>query len=316
MLSYILRRLLYVIPIALGVTVVCFSLVYIGPGDPLSSILPEDAPQEVVDRMKAEYGLDKPLVVQYVIWLGKALLGNFGTSIVTGRPVLTELGPSLVNSLILAIGGAILGFVVGIMFGGLAGYYHGRPADRIFTALAITGVSVPHYWLAIVLVIIFSVELRMLPALGMTASGATTFSLSVENFRHMVLPVISLSVIPVGIITRTVRGAVAELLNMDFVEALRSKGLSEPKVIKHVAKNAAPQVLAVVGLQLGYLLGGSILIETVFAWPGTGLLLNNAIFSRDIPLLQGTILALAMIFVVLNLLVDIVQATLDPRIKR
>lgn len=316
MLSYILRRLLYVIPIALGVTVVCFSLVYIGPGDPLSSILPEDAPQEVIDRMKAEYGLDKPLVVQYVIWLGKALLGNFGTSIVTGRPVLTELGPSLVNSLILAIGGAILGFVVGIMFGGLAGYYHGRPADRIFTALAITGVSVPHYWLAIVLVIIFSVELRMLPALGMTASGATTFSLSVENFRHMVLPVISLSVIPVGIITRTVRGAVAELLNMDFVEALRSKGLSEPKVIKHVAKNAAPQVLAVVGLQLGYLLGGSILIETVFAWPGTGLLLNNAIFSRDIPLLQGTILALAMIFVVLNLLVDIVQATLDPRIKR
>ncbi len=316
MLSYILRRLLYVIPIALGVTVVCFSLVYIGPGDPLSSILPEDAPQEVIDRMKAEYGLDKPLVVQYVIWLGKALLGNFGTSIVTGRPVLTELGPSLVNSLILAIGGAILGFVVGIMFGGLAGYYHGRPADRIFTALAITGVSVPHYWLAIVLVIIFSVELRMLPALGMTASGATTFSLSVENFRHMVLPVISLSVIPVGIITRTVRGAVAELLNMDFVEALRSKGLSESKVIKHVAKNAAPQVLAVVGLQLGYLLGGSILIETVFAWPGTGLLLNNAIFSRDIPLLQGTILALAMIFVVLNLLVDIVQATLDPRIKR
>lgn len=316
MLSYILRRLLYVIPIALGVTVVCFSLVYIGPGDPLSSILPEDAPQEVIDRMKAEYGLDKPLVVQYVIWLGKALLGNFGTSIVTGRPVLTELGPSLVNSLILAIGGAILGFVVGIMFGGLAGYYHGRPADRMLTALAITGVSVPHYWLAIVLVIIFSVELRMLPALGMTASGATTFSLSVENFRHMVLPVITLSVIPAGIITRTVRGAVAELLNMDFVEALRSKGLSEPKVIKHVAKNAAPQVLAVVGLQLGYLLGGSILIETVFAWPGTGLLLNNAIFSRDIPLLQGTILALAMIFVVLNLLVDIVQATLDPRIKR
>ena len=316
MLSYILRRLLYVIPIALGVTVVCFSLVYIGPGDPLSSILPEDAPQEVVDRMKAEYGLDKPLVVQYVIWLGKALTGNFGISIVTGRPVLIELGPSLVNSLILAVGGANLGFMVGITFGGLAGYYHGRPADRIFTALAITGVSMPHYWLAIVLVIIFSVELGMLPALGMTASGSTVFNFSMENFRHMVLPVIALSVIPAGIVTRTVRGAVAELLNMEFVEALRSKGLSESKVIKHVAKNAAPQGLAVMGLQLGYLLGGSILIETVFAWPGTGLLLNNAIFSRDIPLLQGTILALAMIFVVLNLLVDIVQAILDPRIKR
>lgn len=316
MLFYILRRLIYVIPIAFGVTVVCFSLVYIGPGDPLSSILPEDAPQEVVDRMKAEYGLDKPLPLQYVVWLGKALIGDFGTSIVTGRPVLVELGPSLVNSLILAVGGAMLGFLVGVVLGGLAGYYHGRPADRMFTALAITGVSVPHYWLAIVLVIIFSVELAILPSLGMTASGSTEFTFSAENLRHLVLPVIALSVIPAGIVTRTVRGAVAELLNMDFVEALRSKGLSEVKVLNHVAKNAAPQVLAVMGLQLGYLLGGSILIETVFAWPGTGLLLNNAIFSRDIPLLQGTILALAMIFVTLNLVVDIAQATLDPRIKR
>lgn len=316
MLIYILRRLLYVIPIAIGVTIVCFSLVHIGPGDPLSSILPEDAPQEVIDRIKAEYGLDKPLVVQYAIWLGKALTGDFGFSIVTQRPVLAELLPSLVNSLIIAVGAALLGFAIGITFGGLAGYYHGRPADRFFTAFAITGVSIPHYWLAIVLVIIFSVELGWLPSLGMTGSGGTTFNFSIENFRHMVLPVISLSVIPAGIVTRTVRGAVAELLNMEFVEALRSKGLSEAKVLRHVAKNAAPQVLAVMGLQLGYLLGGSILIETVFAWPGTGLLLNNAIFARDIPMLQGTILALALIFVSLNLLVDIVQATLDPRIKR
>jgi peptide/nickel transport system permease protein len=316
MLSYIFRRLVYVVPIALGVTVVCFSLVYIGPGDPLSSILPEDAPQTVVDKIKAEYGLDKPIVLQYAIWLGKALLGDFGTSIVTSRPVLVELLPALRNSLILAIGGATLGFVVGVTLGGLAGYFHGRPADRMFTALAITGVSVPHYWLAIVLVIIFSVELALLPSLGMTANGGTTFTFSAENFRHMVLPVIALSVIPAGIVTRTVRGAVAELLNMEFVEALRSKGLSELRVIRHVAKNAAPQVMAVMGLQLGYLLGGSFLIETVFAWPGTGLLLNNAIFSRDIPMLQGTILALALIFVTLNLLVDIAQATLDPRIKR
>ncbi|MEM6497350.1 MAG: ABC transporter permease [Pseudomonadota bacterium] len=316
MLVYILRRLLYVIPIALGVTVGCFSLVHIGPGDPLSSILPEDAPQEVIDRIKAEYGLDKPLVVQYAIWLGKALTGDFGFSIVTQRPVLAELLPALVNSLIIAVGAALLGFAIGIIFGGLAGYYHGRPADRFFTAFAITGVSIPHYWLAIVLVIIFSVELGWLPSLGMTGSGGTTFNFSTENFRHMVLPVISLSVIPAGIVTRTVRGAVAELLNMEFVEALRSKGLSEAKILRHVAKNAAPQVLAVMGLQLGYLLGGSILIETVFAWPGTGLLLNNAIFARDIPMLQGTILALALIFVTLNLLVDIMQATLDPRIKR
>jgi len=316
MLSYILQRLAYAIPIAIGVTIVCFSLVYIGPGDPLSSILPEDAPQSVINKIKAEYGLDKPIAVQYWLWLSKALVADFGKSIVTGNAVLSELLPALKNSMILAVGGALLGFMIGVVLGGLAGYFHGQPADRMFTALAITGVSVPHYWLAIVLVIIFSVELALLPALGMTGSGSTVFSFSVENFRHMVLPVIALSVIPAGIVTRTVRSTVAELLNMEFVEALRAKGLSEARILRHVAKNAAPQVLAVMGLQLGYLLGGSILIETVFAWPGTGLLLNNAIFSRDIPVLQGTILMLALIFVGLNLIVDIMQAVLDPRIKR
>ena len=316
MLLYVIKRLIYTLPIALGVSIICFALVHIGPGDPLSTLLPEDAPQEVVDRLKAEYGLDKPIVVQYGLWLGKALIGDFGISIVTSRPVLGEVLPALVNSIILAVGGSILGFFVGIVLGGLAGYFHGRPADRMFTGLAITGVSVPHYWLAIVLVIIFAVELRWLPSLGMNMSGSTEFSFSIENFRHMVLPVIALSVIPAGIITRTVRGAIAELLNQEFVEALRAKGMSERRILQHVAKNAAPQVLAVMGLQMGYLLGGSILIETVFAWPGTGLLLNNAIFSRDIPLLQGTILILALIFVALNLLVDVAQATLDPRIKR
>ena len=219
MLFYILRRLIYTVPIALGVSLICFALVHIGPGDPLSTLLPEDAPQEVVDRLKAEYGLDKPLVLQYVIWLGKALTGDFGISIVTSRPVLGEVLPALVNSLILAIGGSILGFFVGVVLGGLAGYFHGRPADRIFTGVAITGVSVPHYWLAIVLVIIFSVELMWLPSLGMNMTGSTSFTFSAENFRHMVLPVIALSVIPAGIVTRTVRGAVAELLNQEFVEA-------------------------------------------------------------------------------------------------
>lgn len=316
MLFYILKRLIYTVPIIIGVSVICFALVHIGPGDPLSSLLPEDAPQSVVDRLKAEYGLDQPIVIQYFVWLGKAVTGDFGISIVTSRPVLMEVLPALVNSIIIAIGGALLGFIVGTVLGGLAGYFHGRPADRVFTGMAITGVSVPHYWLAIVLVIIFSVELQWLPSLGMNMSGGTEFSFSIENFRHMVLPVIALSVIPAGIVTRTVRGAVAELLNQEFVETLTAKGMQERHILRHVAKNAAPQVLAVMGLQMGYLLGGSILIETVFAWPGTGLLLNNAIFSRDIPLLQGTILVLALIFVALNLLVDVAQATLDPRIKR
>ena len=316
MLFYILRRVLYAIPISLGVTIVCFSLVYIGPGDPLSTLLPPEASQEIVDRMMAEYGLDKPLPIQYLNWLGRHLVGDLGKSIQTSRPVAVDLFPALVNSVILAVGAALLGFTLGSLFGGIAGYNQGRPADRFFTALSITGVSVPHYWLAIVLVIIFSVELGWLPALGMNPNGGTSFTFSIDNFRHMVLPVIALSVIPIGVVARTVRGSVSELMALDFVEALRSKGLSERKVLKHVAKNAAPQALAVMGLQLGYLLGGSILVETVFAWPGTGMLLNNAIFARDIPMLQGTILVLALIFVTLNLVVDIIQASLDPRIAR
>lgn len=316
MLFYILRRILYAVPISIGVSIVCFSLVYIGPGDPLSTLLPAEASQEIIDRVKREYGLDQPLPMQYLAWLGRLVAGDLGISIQTGRTVVSDLFPALINSVILAVGAALLGFVLGSILGGVAGYNQGRLADRAFTALAITGVSVPHYWLAIVLVIIFSVELGWLPALGMTGSGGTTFTFSAENFRHMVLPVIALSVIPIGVVARTVRGAVSELLAQDFVEALRSKGLSEAKVLRHVAKNAAPQALAVMGLQLGYLLGGSILVETVFAWPGTGLLLNNAIFSRDIPTLQGTILVLALIFVTLNLIVDILQASLDPRIAR
>lgn len=316
MLFYIIRRILYVIPIAFGVTVVCFSLVYIGPGDPLSSVLPEDAPQEVVDRIKAEYGLDQPLAVQYMMWLGRALVGDLGISIVTSRAVVTELGPALANSILLAVGGSLLGFTFGVIMGSIAGYLHGRPADRLVTGAAITGVSIPHYWLAIVLVIIFSVELGWLPAMGMGPGGSREFTLNWDSFRHLILPMVTLAVIPAGIVTRTVRANVAELLNQQFVETLRSKGLPGRKVFRHVSKNAAPQVLAVMGLQLGYLLGGSILVETVFAWPGSGLLLNNAIFSRDIPVLQGTILVLALIFVAINLLVDIAQAMIDPRIKR
>jgi peptide/nickel transport system permease protein len=175
---------------------------------------------------------------------------------------------------------------------------------------------VPHYWLGMVLVIIFSVELGWLPAVGAGPGGSSDWAWDWAHIRFMILPSVTLSVIPVGIISRTVRALVADILSQEFVSALRAKGLTDRGVFRHVVKNAAPTALAVMGLQLGYLLGGSILIETVFAWPGTGFLLGNAIFQRDLPLLQGTILVLAMFFVVLNLLVDIVQALLDPRIQR
>ncbi len=302
MLVYIARRIVYVIPIVISVALVCFLLVHITPGDPLVAILPADASQELAAQLRVAYGFDRPLPVQFGLWLWKAVNGDLGHSIATGRPVLSEVMRAVSNTVTLAIAAASIGFTLGLFFGLIAG--------------AIAGVSVPHYWLGMVLVIIFSVQLNWLPAVGAGPGGSGAWGWDWEHIRYLILPAITTSVIPMGIVTRTVRALTGDILSQDFVEALRAKGLRETHVFRHVIKNAAPTAMAVMGLQLGYMLGGSILIETVFSWPGSGLLLNSAIFQRDLPLLQGTILVLALFFVFLNLMVDIAQAAIDPRIKR
>jgi peptide/nickel transport system permease protein len=316
MLIYFVKRMLYVIPVAFGVSFVCFLLVHIAPGDPLSSVLPPDASAQMVEEMRHIYGFDRPLPIQFGLWLVKALRGDLGTSIATGRPVLDEVMGAVGNTFALAMVATVIGFTFGCSLGFVAGYFRGSWLDRLASFVAVVGVSVPHYWLGIVLVIIFSVELGWLPAIGAGPSGSSGSSLDWEHFRYMILPAVTMSFIPMGIISRTVRALVAEILSQEYITALRAKGLMDAGIFAHVVRNAAPTALAVMGLQLGYLLGGSILIETVFSWPGTGLLLGNAIFQRDLPLLQGTILVLAMFFVVLNLLVDIIQALLDPRVQR
>ncbi|MEP3114603.1 ABC transporter permease [Nisaea sp.] len=317
MTAYIIRRLFYAIPIAFGVSIVCFALVYIAPGDPLQTILPEDASEETIMMVKKAYGFDKPIPVQYFIWLGKVLTGDFGLSIATGRPVTDEIFKALGNTILLATGAVLIAFSLAFALGTVAGYRIGSLLDRIVTGIAVIGVSVPNYWLGIVIVIIFAVELNVLPATGMGPRGSDEFSLFVWNdFRHVIMPIITLSLIPIGIITRTTRSSVAEILNQDFVETLRAKGLMGSEILLHVIKNALPQVLAVMGLQFGYLMGGSILVETIFTWPGSGFLLNKAILTRDLPVLQGTILVLAIIFVATNLVIDLLQTAVDPRLKR
>jgi peptide/nickel transport system permease protein len=316
MLQYFLKRLVYTVPVALGVSIVCFLLVHIAPGDPITAMTGGNAPQDVIDQIKRTYGLDRPLPVQYIIWLGKALTGDLGLSISNGQPVTNEVAGAVGNTLIIASVATLLGFSIGGGLGTLAGYYQGTPIDRIATTIGIIGVSIPHYWLGMVLVIVFSVELGWLPAMGIGPQGAAVWRWGRSDLAHMLLPAVTMAVIPLGIITRTVRAVVADILAHEFVQALRAKGLNELRVFWHVVKNAAPTSLAVMGVQLGYLLGGSILVETIFAYPGTGLLLNNAIFQRDIPLLQGTVLVLAMFFVALNLLVDLLQSVIDPRIRR
>jgi peptide/nickel transport system permease protein len=300
----------------LGVALVCFALVHLAPGDPLVSVLPPDASVELQRQLRTLYGFDRSLPEQFASWIWRALHGDLGTSIASSRPVADEVFKAVGNTLRLAVLATLIGFVLGSLFGFVAGYFQNSWLDKLASATSVLGVSVPHYWLGMVLVIIFSSQLMWLPPSGAGPGGSDLWQWNWAHVQHMVLPALTMSVIPMGIIARTVRALVAEILAQEFVVGLRAKGLTDLGIFLHVVKNAAPTALAVMGLQLGYLLGGSILIETVFAWPGTGFLLNSAIFQRDLPLLQGTILVLAMFFVLLNLVVDVVQTLLDPRIAR
>jgi peptide/nickel transport system permease protein len=295
MLLFALRRLLQAIPILLGVSLVVFGLVHIVPGNPIDMLMPPEASPEVIAQMKAAFGFDKPLYVQYFLWLTRAMRGDFGLSVFNATPVWGQLVTALGNTFVLAILGAILGFSLGILCGMVSALYHGRWPDKVFSGIATVGVSLPHYWCAIVLVLFCAVLHDWLPAQGMGDDSLPLY----DRLQYLILPVITLSLIPMGVIGRLVRATVLDIIGQDFVGALSAKGLTRWPVIRHIAKNAAP-----------------ILVETVFNWPGSGNLLNLAIFRRDIPVLQATILVLATFFVLLNLLVDIAQAAIDPRIRR
>ena len=270
MLVFAIRRLLQAIPILLGVSLVVFGLVHIVPGNPIDMLMPPEASPEVIAQMKAAFGFDKPLYVQYLLWLLRALHGDFGVSVFNASPVWGQLIAALGNTFILAVLAAMLGFGNGVLCGMTAALYHGRWPDKLFSAIATVGVSLPHYWCAIVLVLVFAVLNDFLPAQGMGDDSLPLY----ERLQYLVLPVVTLSLIPMGVIGRLVRATVLEILGQDFVGALSAKGLTRWPVIRHICKNAAPPVLALMGLQFGYLLGGSILVETVFNWPGSGNLLN------------------------------------------
>jgi peptide/nickel transport system permease protein len=312
MLVFVIRRLLQAIPILIGVSLVVFGLVHIVPGNPIDMLMPPEASPEVIAQMKKAFGFDQPLPIQYLLWLRHAVTGDFGLSVFNASPVVDQLFAALANTLKLALLAAVLGFGSGILFGLVAAFHHNRWPDKLFSAIATAGVSMPHYWCAIVMVMLCAVLHDWLPAQGMGDDDLPFL----EQLQYLVLPVVTLSFIPMGVIGRVTRATTLEILSREFPAALAAKGLTKWPVLRHVCRNAAPPVLALMGLQFGYLLGGSILVETVFNWPGSGNLLNLAIFRRDIPVLQATILVLASFFVVLNLLVDIMQAAIDPRLRR
>ena len=314
---YIGRRILFVIPIALGVTIVCFALVFLAPGDPMQSLMPADASAADMALLRHIYGFDQPVPIQYLRWLMRALSGDLGKSLQNNQPVFGEVTHALSNTVVISAGAVILAFGFAVSLGTLAAFHLGKLVDRIVTGFSILGTSVPNYWLGIVLIIVFAVELNWLPATGMGAQGSDGFNpLQWSQFKFAILPIVTMALVPLGVIMRSTRSEVADVLAQDFIQMLYAKGLSRTKIVKHALRNALPQILAVMGLQFGYLVGGSILIETIFTWPGTGFLLSKAILTRDIPLLQGTILMLSLSFVATNLAVDLLQTFVDPRIRR
>ena len=312
----IVHRVLYSLPIFLGVTGVCFALIYLGPVDPITAITPDDATPDQIAMIRAAYGFDRPLPVQYLTWLAHVASGDLGVSIQTRQPVIELLRPALANTMTLALFATVLSFVAAFLLGSVAAHFEGRWPDRVLSGFAAVCVSIPSYWFAIVLVAIFSVELAWLPAMGIGPGGARHWAWDAAHMRHLVLPVIAISMIPIGVISRTVRAAMLETMGQEFVEALRARGLPSWRIMAHVLRNSAPTILAVAGLPFGQMLGGSILIETIFSWPGSGLLLFQSIFKRDLPVLQGTIAVIALLFVFINLAVDLLQGWLDPRIER
>ena len=314
MWSYVTRRLLISMPTLLGVTVIMFTLLQITPGDPLNTLLPPDASQADRQELAHRLGLDRPVYVQYFIWLGNAAQLDFGRSLVRRTPVSDELWLALKNTFVLAVASASVAFLVGLTLGTVAAFYRGKWPDRLASAVAAMGISVPNYWVVILLITVFSVQLNMLPSHGMRTIG--TDNSFMDLLKHMIIPVIALSLITMGVLTRMMRASVLEILNQEFVVSLRAKGLRRAVLTKHIVKNAAPPVVTLMGLQFGNMLGGSVLVESIVNWPGAGGLLNLAIQQRDIPIIQATVLVLACGFVFLNLAVDIFHTVLDPRVRR
>jgi len=353
---YIIRRLLLLVPVLIGISVITFAMMRLIPGDPAQIMLGEHATQEAVAEIRQRMGLDDPLPVQYLRYIESVLRLDLGRSIKTNRPVLQEIGQRLPATVELTLGAMLVACLVGIPAGILAAYRHNSVFDLATMFGSLLGVSMPIFWLGLMLAYIFGFRLRLLPpssrltigvemktiaeAWGLASGPAVQSSariMTADEFfsgfyilrailtgngkalldvlSHLVLPSLALGSIPMAIIARMTRSSMLEVLGEDYIRTARAKGLKERTVLlRHALKNAFLPIITVIGLQLGFLLGGAILTETIFSWPGLGRLVVDRILFRDYPTVQGCVLVIALIFVSLNLLVDISYAYLDPRI--
>ncbi|HXL02282.1 MAG TPA: ABC transporter permease [Candidatus Atribacteria bacterium] len=329
---YITKRLLMLIPVLLGASILAFSLIHLAPGDPARTIAGEHASAQTIERIQTKYGLDKPLITQYWIWLKQALRGDFGRSIVSNEYVSKEILSRFPNTLELALFSMFIAITVGVLAGIVSASRQYSLLDYGFMGVALFGVSMPVFWLGIMLMMIFGVFLRWLPISGridimipftritglylLDSIITGNWAAFISSLRHLILPSLALGTIPMATIARVTRSSMLEVLKQDFIRTERAKGLPERLVIyKHAVRNALIPVVTVIGLNFGLLLSGAILTETVFSWPGVGRYVVNAVQMRDYPAVQGCVLFFAFIFVVVNLITDIIYVYIDPRIK-
>ena len=321
-----------IIPVLIGVSIVVFFMVRAIPGDPAQIMLGQQATQEQVQQVRENMGLDKPIFVQYGLFLKDAIRGDLGDSIVTGRPVTTELMVRLPATFELAAFAMLIAILVGVPVGVISAVRQYSLLDKTTSVLALTGISMPIFWLAMILVVIFGVNLELLPfpgrldpTTGITAITGLVLvdSLLTLNFAgfwdgllHLIMPALALGTIPMAVIMRMTRSSMLEVMHEDYVRTARAKGVVPWRVVsKHALRNAMLPTITVIGLQVGLLMGGAIITETIFSWPGIGLYAYNSISTRDYASIQGVVLYGALLFVLVNLIIDVLYAILDPRVR-
>lgn len=304
MIHYIGRRLIGAIPVLWGVATLVFVIMRLLPGDPATLMLSEaGGSARAVAELRAQLGLDEPLPIQYGRYLASLALADLGTSLFTQRPVATTIAEQLPSTIELALAAMLVAVIIGIALGILAAVRHGTWLDTLVLAISVAGISTPIFWSAILLIWLFALILGWLPATGQ------------GGISHLVLPALVLGFASAGAITRLVRASLLEVLDQDFVSTARAKGLAEGTILaRHALKNAFIPVISIIGLQFGFLLGGTVVIETIFSRPGIGRLIVNAILWKDLPLVQGIVLLVALVYTLVNVATDVAYAYLDPRI--
>jgi len=304
MIHYILRRILILAPTLIGITLVSFLILQLVPGDPARTIAGLEADEDTVQAVRRELGLDKPLIVQYGLFLKNAVTGNFGQSIRTKNSVMAEIWPRFLNTLRLTFASIVISVIVGVAIGTIAAKHHNTAVDYATMGLVLLGVSTPTFWSGLIIILVFSVSLGWFPSGG------------AHGLIHLVLPAVTLAAPSAAITARMTRSSMLEVLRQDYIKTARAKGQKESRVIYgHALKNALIPTVTIVGLQFGYLMGGAVLVEIIFTWPGLGRLIVNSILTRDYPIVQAGVMLFATTFVLTNLIVDILYHYLDPRIS-